>query len=103
MPCRVRSPWGAMCDTLNASAGDAAASAPRPAHGPAVDPIALIGGLRLGGPAFEPVIAPTVAALTTMGPELIAPGHCTGWRANTLSPPPSPTPGHPTAAAPPTF
>lgn len=42
---------------------------------------ALIGGLHLGGPAFEPVIAPTVAALTSMGPELIAPGHCTGWRA----------------------
>ncbi|MFE9868792.1 MBL fold metallo-hydrolase [Streptomyces sp. NPDC005506] len=42
---------------------------------------ALIGGLHLGGPAFEPVIAPTVAALTDLAPDLIAPGHCTGWRA----------------------
>ena len=33
------------------------------------------------GPAFEPVIAPTVAALTELAPELIVPGHCTGWRA----------------------
>jgi 7,8-dihydropterin-6-yl-methyl-4-(beta-D-ribofuranosyl)aminobenzene 5'-phosphate synthase len=42
---------------------------------------ALLGGLHLGGPAFEPVIAPTVAALTDLAPDLIAPGHCTGWRA----------------------
>ena len=42
---------------------------------------ALIGGLHLTGPAFEPVIAPTVAALTALDPELVMPGHCTGWRA----------------------
>ncbi|GAA3580416.1 MBL fold metallo-hydrolase [Kribbella ginsengisoli] len=42
---------------------------------------AVIGGLHLSGPAFEPVIAPTVAALTELAPQLIAPGHCTGWRA----------------------
>jgi 7,8-dihydropterin-6-yl-methyl-4-(beta-D-ribofuranosyl)aminobenzene 5'-phosphate synthase len=42
---------------------------------------ALVGGLHLGGPAFEPVIGPTVAALTDMAPELVVPGHCTGWRA----------------------
>ncbi|MGW5188102.1 MBL fold metallo-hydrolase [Kribbella sp. NPDC004138] len=42
---------------------------------------ALIGGLHLSGPAFEPVIAPTVAALTELAPQLIASGHCTGWRA----------------------
>ena len=42
---------------------------------------ALIGGLHLGGPAFEPIIDPTVAALTEMGPGLVVPGHCTGWRA----------------------
>jgi 7,8-dihydropterin-6-yl-methyl-4-(beta-D-ribofuranosyl)aminobenzene 5'-phosphate synthase len=40
-----------------------------------------IGGLHLGGPAFEPSIAPTVAALTEMGPSLVVPGHCSGWRA----------------------
>lgn len=42
---------------------------------------ALVGGLHLSGPAFEPVIAPTVAALTELAPDLIVPGHCTGWRA----------------------
>jgi 7,8-dihydropterin-6-yl-methyl-4-(beta-D-ribofuranosyl)aminobenzene 5'-phosphate synthase len=42
---------------------------------------ALIGGLHLGGPAFEPVIAPSVAALTAMAPQLVVAGHCTGWRA----------------------
>lgn len=42
---------------------------------------ALLGGLHLGGPAFEPVIPPTVAALTDLAPGLVVPGHCTGWRA----------------------
>jgi 7,8-dihydropterin-6-yl-methyl-4-(beta-D-ribofuranosyl)aminobenzene 5'-phosphate synthase len=42
---------------------------------------ALVGGLHLSGPAFEPVIAPTVEALTQMDPRLVVPGHCTGWRA----------------------
>ncbi|MDQ1744790.1 MAG: 7,8-dihydropterin-6-yl-methyl-4-(beta-D-ribofuranosyl)aminobenzene 5-phosphate synthase [Pseudonocardiales bacterium] len=42
---------------------------------------ALIGGLHLSGPAFEPIISPTVAALTAAAPNLIVPGHCTGWRA----------------------
>jgi 7,8-dihydropterin-6-yl-methyl-4-(beta-D-ribofuranosyl)aminobenzene 5'-phosphate synthase len=42
---------------------------------------ALIGGLHLGGPAFEPIIAPTVAAFTELAPDLVVPGHCTGWRA----------------------
>jgi 7,8-dihydropterin-6-yl-methyl-4-(beta-D-ribofuranosyl)aminobenzene 5'-phosphate synthase len=42
---------------------------------------ALVGGLHLSGPAFEPTIAPTVAALTDLAPDLVVPGHCTGWRA----------------------
>jgi len=42
---------------------------------------ALLGGLHLGGPAFEPIIPPTVAALQEMTPALLVPGHCTGWRA----------------------
>jgi 7,8-dihydropterin-6-yl-methyl-4-(beta-D-ribofuranosyl)aminobenzene 5'-phosphate synthase len=42
---------------------------------------ALIGGFHLSGRAFEPVIPPTVAALTELAPALIVPGHCTGWRA----------------------
>jgi 7,8-dihydropterin-6-yl-methyl-4-(beta-D-ribofuranosyl)aminobenzene 5'-phosphate synthase len=43
--------------------------------------LAVIGGFHLSGPAFEPVIEPTVAALTQLAPELIVPGHCTGWQA----------------------
>jgi 7,8-dihydropterin-6-yl-methyl-4-(beta-D-ribofuranosyl)aminobenzene 5'-phosphate synthase len=42
---------------------------------------ALVGGLHLSGPAFEPIIDPTVDALTQMSPGLVVPGHCTGWRA----------------------
>ena len=42
---------------------------------------AVLGGLHLGGPAFEPTITPTVSALTALAPALVAPGHCTGWRA----------------------
>jgi len=43
--------------------------------------LAVIGGFHLSGPAFEPIIEPTVTALADLAPELIAPGHCTGWRA----------------------
>ncbi|WP_435280084.1 MBL fold metallo-hydrolase [Streptomyces sp. 1222.5] len=46
----------------------------RPVH-------ALIGGLHLSGPFFEPIIAPTIAALADISPRLISSGHCTGWRA----------------------
>ncbi|WP_028926435.1 MBL fold metallo-hydrolase [Pseudonocardia acaciae] len=42
---------------------------------------ALLGGLHLGGAAFEPIIPPTVAALADLAPDLLVPGHCTGWRA----------------------
>lgn len=42
---------------------------------------ALIGGLHLSGPAFEPIIDRTVDTLTHLAPDLIVPGHCTGWRA----------------------
>lgn len=41
----------------------------------------LVGGFHLGGTAFEPVIAPTIDALTAWAPELVVPGHCTGWKA----------------------
>ncbi|MFB7596772.1 hypothetical protein [Streptomyces sp. NPDC056160] len=43
--------------------------------------LALVGGFHLSGPAFEPVIGPTMAALTALAPALIVPGHCTGRRA----------------------
>jgi 7,8-dihydropterin-6-yl-methyl-4-(beta-D-ribofuranosyl)aminobenzene 5'-phosphate synthase len=42
---------------------------------------AVIGGFHLSGPLFEPIIAPTVAALKELAPELIVPAHCTGWKA----------------------
>ena len=41
----------------------------------------LFGGLHLTGPAFEPIIEPTVAALQALAPALVVPAHCTGWRA----------------------
>ena len=41
----------------------------------------VLGGFHLSGPLFEPIIAPTVAALKALKPELIVPAHCTGWRA----------------------
>jgi 7,8-dihydropterin-6-yl-methyl-4-(beta-D-ribofuranosyl)aminobenzene 5'-phosphate synthase len=41
----------------------------------------LLGGFHLTGPAFEPIIEPTVAALHDLTPEVIVPAHCTGWRA----------------------
>ena len=42
---------------------------------------AVLGGFHLTGRLFEPVIEPTVAALTAMAPKLVVPSHCTGWRA----------------------
>jgi 7,8-dihydropterin-6-yl-methyl-4-(beta-D-ribofuranosyl)aminobenzene 5'-phosphate synthase len=42
---------------------------------------ALLGGLHLSGPAFEPLVVPTVQALTDLRPHLLATSHCTGWRA----------------------
>jgi 7,8-dihydropterin-6-yl-methyl-4-(beta-D-ribofuranosyl)aminobenzene 5'-phosphate synthase len=42
---------------------------------------ALLGGLHLSGVAFEPLIPPTVQAMTELRPDLLATSHCTGWRA----------------------
>jgi 7,8-dihydropterin-6-yl-methyl-4-(beta-D-ribofuranosyl)aminobenzene 5'-phosphate synthase len=42
---------------------------------------AVIGGFHLSGPAFEPIITPTIEALQAMRPQVIVPAHCTGWRA----------------------
>ncbi|HET6873217.1 MAG TPA: MBL fold metallo-hydrolase [Acidimicrobiales bacterium] len=47
-----------------------------------VDRVAtIVGGFHLSGPAFEPIIAPTVEALAELDPELVLPAHCSGWRA----------------------
>ena len=42
---------------------------------------AVLGGLHLAGPLYEHIIPPTVEALREIAPEVIAPCHCTGWRA----------------------
>ncbi len=42
---------------------------------------AVVGGFHLSGPLFERIIPPTVEALRALEPEVVAPAHCTGWRA----------------------
>ena len=42
---------------------------------------AFVGGMHLSGPAFEPLIPPTLDELVAIGPAWVVPGHCTGWRA----------------------
>ena len=42
---------------------------------------AVLGGFHLTGAIFEPIIAPTVAALKELNPTLVVPAHCTGWKA----------------------
>lgn len=42
---------------------------------------AIVGGLSLSGMVFAPVIAPTVEALSDIGPDIIMPGHSTGTQA----------------------
>lgn len=47
-----------------------------------VEPIhAIIGGFHLTGAYFDPIIAPTVAALKQIAPAVLVPEHCTGWKA----------------------
>ena len=41
----------------------------------------LIGGFHLTGGIFEPIIEPTVDALSAANVDRILPAHCTGWRA----------------------
>jgi 7,8-dihydropterin-6-yl-methyl-4-(beta-D-ribofuranosyl)aminobenzene 5'-phosphate synthase len=42
---------------------------------------AMLGGFHLTGPAFEPVIEPTVAAFADLAPDVLVPVHCTGRKA----------------------
>jgi 7,8-dihydropterin-6-yl-methyl-4-(beta-D-ribofuranosyl)aminobenzene 5'-phosphate synthase len=42
---------------------------------------AVVGGFHLSGPMFEPIIEPTVEAFADLAPALLAPAHCTGWKA----------------------
>jgi 7,8-dihydropterin-6-yl-methyl-4-(beta-D-ribofuranosyl)aminobenzene 5'-phosphate synthase len=42
---------------------------------------ALLGGFHLNGPLFEPLIPRVLDDLAAMGPQVLIPAHCTGWRA----------------------
>ena len=42
---------------------------------------AIVGGFHLSGGLFEPIIDRTVAELAEVAPDIVFPGHCTGWRA----------------------
>lgn len=42
---------------------------------------AVVGGFHLTGALFEPIIGATVEALGELAPDVLLPGHCTGWRA----------------------
>ena len=42
---------------------------------------ALIGGFHLAGKTYENRIQPSIEELNRINPELIAPSHCTGWKA----------------------
>jgi 7,8-dihydropterin-6-yl-methyl-4-(beta-D-ribofuranosyl)aminobenzene 5'-phosphate synthase len=42
---------------------------------------AFVGGLHLTGGLFESIIPRTVKELAMIKPDIIVPGHCTGWRA----------------------
>lgn len=41
----------------------------------------FIGGLHLTGGLFEQILPATLDELVMIGPDLVVPGHCTGWRA----------------------
>ena len=42
---------------------------------------AVLGGFHLTGPLFEPIIAPTIGDMKKIGPDVVVPMHCTGWKA----------------------
>lgn len=42
---------------------------------------AFVGGLHLTGGLFEPIIPRTLDELALINPDIIVPGHCTGWSA----------------------
>jgi 7,8-dihydropterin-6-yl-methyl-4-(beta-D-ribofuranosyl)aminobenzene 5'-phosphate synthase len=42
---------------------------------------AVMGGFHLNGPLFEPIIGQTIAEMKKIGPDIVVPMHCTGWKA----------------------
>ncbi len=45
---------------------------------------AFIGGMHLTGGVFEKIIPQTIQDVATIHPDIIVPGHCTGWKATHL-------------------
>ncbi len=45
---------------------------------------AFIGGMHLTGGIFEKIIPQTIRDIVSIHPDMIVPGHCTGWRATHL-------------------
>lgn len=45
---------------------------------------AFVGGMHLTGGLFEPIIPRTIEEVVAIGPDLLVPGHCTGWKATHL-------------------
>ena len=41
-----------------------------------------MGGFHLNGPLFEPLIPRVLDDVHAMSPRVLAPAHCTGWRAH---------------------
>jgi 7,8-dihydropterin-6-yl-methyl-4-(beta-D-ribofuranosyl)aminobenzene 5'-phosphate synthase len=41
----------------------------------------FIGGFHLTGGLFEPIIPRTIDEIVTLSPDVVVPGHCTGWKA----------------------
>ena len=41
----------------------------------------FIGGLHLTGGLFEAIVGSTIEAFVDLEPDLVVPGHCTGWKA----------------------
>ena len=42
---------------------------------------AFVGGLHLTGGLYEAIIPSTIAELARIGPDVVVPGHCSGWKA----------------------
>lgn len=42
---------------------------------------AVLGGFHLSGRLFEPIIGVTIEEMKKIGPDLVVPMHCTGWKA----------------------
>jgi 7,8-dihydropterin-6-yl-methyl-4-(beta-D-ribofuranosyl)aminobenzene 5'-phosphate synthase len=42
---------------------------------------AFAGGMHLTSGIFEAIIGPTLDELARLSPDVLAPGHCTGWKA----------------------